>query len=141
MHIGGLARHRGFAWLIVSWLAVMVIRSIALYAAKHGINKAIDSPFDALWWGVVTLSTVGYGDVFPITPEGKLAPMVLMLLGIGLFSAITATATSYLISTSRPPDPSRGGQVVEELERLAGLREQGSLTDDEFTLAKKRLLV
>ena len=67
--------------------------------------------------------------------------MVLMLLGIGLLSAITATATSYLISTGRPPDPSRGGQVAEELERLAGLREQGSLTDDEFTLAKKRLLV
>ena len=63
-----------------------------------------------------------------------------MLLGIGLFSAITATATSYLISTGRPADPSRGGLVVEELERLAGLREQGSLTDDEFTVAKKRLL-
>ena len=118
----------------------MVICSIALYAAEHGINKAIDSPFDALWWGVVTLSTVGYGDVYPITPEGKLAAMVLMLLGIGLFSAITATATSYLISTGRPPDPSRGGQVVDELERLAGLREQGSLNDDEFALAKKRLL-
>jgi len=140
MHVGGLARHRGFAWLIVAWLAVMVICSIALYAAEHGINKAIDSPFDALWWGVVTLSTVGYGDVYPITPEGKLAAMVLMLLGIGLFSAITATATSYLISTGRPPDDSKAGRVVDELERLAGLREQGSLTDAEFSRAKERLL-
>src|SRR5579862_3505719 len=137
MHVGGLARHRGFAWLIVAWLAVMVICSIALYAAEHGINKAIDSPFDALWWGVVTLSTVGYGDVYPITPEGKLAAMVLMLLGIGLFSAITATATSYLISTGRPPDDSKAGRVVDELERLAGLREQGSLTDAEFSRAKE----
>ncbi len=140
MHVDGLARHRGFAWLIVSWLAVMVICSIALYAAEHGINKAIDSPFDALWWGVVTLSTVGYGDVYPITPEGRLAAMVLMLLGIGLFSAITATATSYLLSTSKPRDTSGQGLVVDELERLASLREQGSLTDDEFILAKKRLL-
>jgi voltage-gated potassium channel len=89
---------------------------------------------------VVTLSTVGYGDVYPITPEGKLAAMVLMLLGIGLFSAITATATSYLISTGRPPDPSKAGQVVDELERLAELREQGSLTNEEFTRAKERLL-
>jgi Short C-terminal domain len=66
--------------------------------------------------------------------------MVLMLLGIGLFSAITATATSYLISTGRPHDESRGGHFVEEMERLAVLREQGSLTDEEFAEAKRRLL-
>ena len=140
MHIQGLARHRGFAWLVVAWLAVMVICSVALYAAEHGINKAVESPFDALWWGVVTLSTVGYGDVYPITPEGRLAAMVLMLLGIGLFSAITATVTSYLISTQAPHDETRGGRMVEEIERLAALREQGSLTDEEFARAKERLI-
>lgn len=139
-HLDGIARHRGFAWLVISWLAVMVLCSIALYAAEHGINKAIDSPFDALWWGVVTLSTVGYGDVYPITPEGRLAAMILMILGIGLFSAITATVTSYLLSTQPPHDTSRGGKMVEEMERLALLRDQGSLTEEEFTRAKERLL-
>lgn len=140
MHLDGLARYRGFAWLVVAWLAVMALCSIALYAAEHGINKAIESPFDALWWGVVTLSTVGYGDVYLVTPEGRLAAMVLMLLGIGLFSAITATVTSYLLATQTPHDETRGGRLVEEIERLALLREQGSLTDEEFATAKGRLL-
>jgi voltage-gated potassium channel len=140
MHLDRMARHRGFAWLLVAWVTVMAICSIALYAAEHGLNKAIESPFDALWWGVSTLSTVGYGDVYPVTPEGRLAAMVLMILGIGLFSAITASITSYLISTGRTGDVSTGGLFTDELERLAGLREQGSLTEDEFNRAKRRVL-
>ena len=103
-----MARHRGLAWLFVAWLAVMVICSAFLYTAEVGINKAIASPWDALWWGIVTLTTVGYGDVTPVTPvEGKVAASVLMLLGIGLFSAITATVTSFMLTTGRRR-PGRG---------------------------------
>jgi voltage-gated potassium channel len=97
-HVGGLARHKGFAWLVLCWLGVMVVCSAWLYIAEHGLNKAVENPFDALWWGVVTLTTVGYGDVIPQTPEGRLAAMCLMLLGISLFGALTATVTSYILS-------------------------------------------
>jgi hypothetical protein len=77
--------------------------------------------------------------VYPVTLEGRLVAMILMLLGIGLFSAITATATSYLLST-RPHEGGEAGGLVEGLARLTDLREQGSLTDEEFTRAKQRLL-
>jgi voltage-gated potassium channel len=50
---------------------------------------ASSTAFDALWWGVSTLTTVGYRDTVPVTAEGRLAAMVPMLLGIVLFSAIT----------------------------------------------------
>lgn len=42
-------------------------------AAENGVNDAIDSPVDALWWGIVTLTTVGYGDVYPVTGEGRIS--------------------------------------------------------------------
>jgi voltage-gated potassium channel len=135
-HVESLARHRGFAWLILAWLGVMAICSFGLYVAEHGINKAIDSPFDALWWGVSTLTTVGYRDVYPVTPEGRLAAMLLMLLGIGLFGAITATITSYLVS----PQPTSTGSEIDELERIAALHDAGALTEDEFTSAKAAVL-
>ena len=99
LHLHGLAQHKAFAWLLLAWIGVMAVCSAWLYIAEHGINKAVDNPFDALWWGVVTLTTVGYGDVTPVTTEGRVAAMALMLLGIGLFGAITATITSYLMTS------------------------------------------
>jgi voltage-gated potassium channel len=139
MHFQGLARHRGFAWLIVSWLSVMVVCSAFVYQAEHGVNELIASPFDALWWGVTTLTTVGYGDTYPVTQEGRLGAMILMLLGIGLFSAITATITSYFIS-QETPSRDTADRVVERLQRLAELRREGSLTEDEFVAAKVRAI-
>jgi len=165
LHIHGLARHKGFAWLLVAWIGVMAVCSAWLYIAEHGINKAVDNPFDALWWGVVTLTTVGYGDVTPVTTEGRIAAMVLMLLGIGLFGAITATITSYILSTdlrrmeskvetdvvldqtierrtaaSAESTSSASGSLVSDLERLAALHRTGDLTADEFAKAKNGLL-
>lgn len=139
LHLQGIARHRGFASLLVAWLTVMAICSAALYAIEHGVNQAIASPFDALWWGVVTLSSVGYGDVYPITPEGRLVAMVLMILGIGLFSAITATITSYFISLQHSDEP-HSLQFVEHLARLGELRRDGLLTEEEFVAAKARAI-
>jgi voltage-gated potassium channel len=139
MHIQGLARHRGFAWLLVAWLSIMVVCSAFVYQAEHGVNQLMASPFDALWWGVTTLTTVGYGDTYPVTSEGRLGAMVLMLLGIGLFSAITATITSYFIS-QETPSRNRGDRVVERLQRLADLRREGSLTEEEFAVAKARAI-
>jgi voltage-gated potassium channel len=161
MHLHGLARHKGFAWLLLAWLGVMAVCSAWLYIAEHGINKAVDNPFDALWWGVVTLTTVGYGDVTPVTTEGRLAAMALMLL----FGAITATITSYIMTsdlrrmeskvevdvdldrtmekrTAAPAEStsSASGTLVSDLERLAALRRNGDLTADEFSAAKQQTL-
>jgi voltage-gated potassium channel len=134
MHVQGVARHRGFAWLVVAWLSVMAVTSAFVYFAEHGANKFLDSPFDALWWGISTVTTVGYGDLQ--TPEARLAAMVLMLLGIGLFSAITATITSYFISQGSGHRPS----LPDELRALADLRADGALTEDEFEAAKTSLI-
>ena len=123
-----IARHRGLARLIVVWLAVMVVCSVGFYLAENGASKWVTSPLDALWWGVVTLSTVGYGDVYPVTPEGKLFASALMILGIGLFGAITATMASYLVATQN----GEADGPLDHLRDLVRLRDAGVVTADEF---------
>ena len=135
-HVGRLVNHRGLGLLITAWLGVMVVCSAGLYIAENGVNKAITSPLDALWRGVVTLTTVGYGDVYPVTPEGRLAASALMLLGIGLFGAITATITSYLIATGKPAAVTPSTQLRE----LARLRDDGIIDEAEFVATKANLL-
>jgi voltage-gated potassium channel len=138
MSVERLAGHRGLIWLFAAWLGVAVICSIALYAAENGVNDAVRSPADALWWGVVTLTTVGYGDVYPMTPEGRLAAGALMVLGITLFSGITATITSFMVSTSAGSADDR--DPAGRLSQIGELRERGLITPDEFEAKKAELL-
>jgi voltage-gated potassium channel len=129
-----LAKHKGLIWLLVAWTGVMFLSAWGLYVSEVDVNRAVQSPIDALWWGLTTMTTVGYGDVYPMTAEGRVSAAVLMILGIGLYSAITATLTSFLIAGDRTTD------VADQLERLSALHESDRLSDAEFAIAKSTVL-
>jgi voltage-gated potassium channel len=66
---------------------VLVISSSLMYYVEHGAQpKAFPNIPAAMWWGVVTLTTVGYGDIYPVTVLGKIAGAIIALSGIGLFA-------------------------------------------------------
>ena len=70
---------------------MIVISAMALYYAEHDAQPQVYSSIPAsLWWAVTTLTTVGYGDVSPITPTGKIVAAVVMLTGIGLIALPTS---------------------------------------------------
>lgn len=127
-----MARHRNLARLFLTWGSVMVISSAGLYLAESGENDKIKEPGDALSWGIVTLTTVGYGDIAPITPEGRIAAGALMLLGITLFAGITATITSFLVeSPAKAAEPRPTSEAEDRIYQLIRLRDAGVLSDAE----------
>jgi voltage-gated potassium channel len=68
-------------------LILLIISSSMMYLIENNVQpKAFSSIPAAMWWGVATLTTVGYGDVYPITIIGKLLGAVIAILGIGLFA-------------------------------------------------------
>ena len=52
---------------------------------------------DAIWWSYVTITTVGYGDKFPVTTEGRIIGSILMTTGVGIFGTFTALVSSWFI--------------------------------------------
>lgn len=129
------AAHRGLIALFGAWLTVAVICGTAVYFAEIGQNPEITTFGDALWWAVVTVATVGYGDVAPITPEGRLAAAVLIVVGITLWAAVTGTITSVLVSGQ-----SATASVPEQIRQLAELRRDELLSEAEFEAKKVELL-
>ncbi len=59
------------------------------------IEPEINNYPDALWWAIVTATTVGYGDIVPVTPIGRILASIMMLFGIAFIGMITSTITNF----------------------------------------------
>ena len=74
---------------------VVVIGSLVAYHAEHPTNPGFATIGDALWWGIVTLTTVGYGDIVPETSTGRWASVVIMFTGIAVLGLLAGSLASF----------------------------------------------
>jgi voltage-gated potassium channel len=72
----------------------------------------------ALWWAVTTVTTVGYGDVVPITPEGRGVAVFVMLIGVGIFSYVTASISAFLVEQHREQESVTMQDIMRQLQVL-----------------------
>jgi voltage-gated potassium channel len=111
-----LATHRNVHFVLLA-VAAMVFGCAALVLdfEQHAKGSTIHNYGQALWWAIVTVTTVGYGDTYPVTAAGRGVAVVLMLVGIGLIGVLTATVASYFVGQTA--DRERA-ELVERLDRL-----------------------
>lgn len=114
LHLVFSSRRRGgVAAVALSMFLLVVAASIGILFCETAGNSNIKTAGDAVWWSVTTVTTVGYGDHYPVTSSGRLIAIILMFAGVGLFGAMSGIVASLFLGRRE-----RDFVAVAELELL-----------------------
>jgi voltage-gated potassium channel len=92
---------------LITMPLLMFTSAVAAYEAERYVEGSNITNFgDAIWWSLVSITTVGYGDFFPVTFQGRIISSLLLIVGIGLFSSLTALLAAWVIAERKSSDAS-----------------------------------
>lgn len=112
-------RARGtFATVAMISIVMVIASSIAILNLEDMPDSNIKTPSDALWWSFVTITTVGYGDRFPVTHEGRIVAALLMTAGVGLFGTFTGYVASFFMEAEQKKEENDMRQLIDEVKLL-----------------------
>jgi len=111
-----MSREIWFEMMVIFILSIqcIIIAGVLFYALENGDNPQAGNIFDGIWWSVITVTTIGYGDIYPITFGGKILGMILAMVGIGLVALPTGILTSGFIRALR--SEKKISQLVDSIE-------------------------
>jgi len=118
-----LIYQRTFSTVAMTSIVSALTAATLMYVVEKGGDGPIQSYPDALWWAAATVTTVGYGDVFPKTPAGRGIAFLLMLIGISVFGVLTARVAALFVEASED-DNQHGKKLDEVLARLDRLERE-----------------
>jgi voltage-gated potassium channel len=110
------------ALIVIVVVTVGSILIVLIEAPVEGSN--IKSGADAVWWSIVTVSTVGYGDRFPVTPEGRLIGTLMIVMGVSLFSVLTSYIATQFMAMRKTSGPSETELLRREVAELRAAIQQ-----------------
>ena len=127
------SQYATFITILLGGMTLTIASLLVLEFESRAPGANIKTGGDAIWWGIVTITTVGYGDYYPISTFGRLTGVFVMFAGIGIIGALASILASLLVSPSTPDeapadaspsvapsvDPAGVAAIVDE---LAGLR-------------------
>jgi voltage-gated potassium channel len=126
----GVAKRGAFPYLVIATATIAIGAGVL---ARLTDEKDFESYGDAIWWSLVTLLTVGYGDIVPHTTWGRIIGAGVMIFGVTFLSFLTATVTSLFISSEE------GDREARTLERDAEYKAMLQRIDDRLAAIESRL--
>jgi len=109
---------KGFTPFLVAVGAVIVSCGVGVWLVEREVADAqVTTLADAMWWAIVTSTTVGYGDMVPVTPVGRGIAVLLMVTGVALLSVVTANIAAFFVEEAEAADH----EVQDRLARIESL--------------------
>jgi len=137
---GTAIRTRVMAYVIASALLLVYTVALSVLNFERGApNANITTMGDSLWWAIVTITTIGYGDYYPVTVPGRWAAAALMVGGFAALGMVTAAVSSWLVESvtaattvrTKAAEPSNSEEFVLLTAQINTLRDQLALRLDE----------
>ncbi|MBR5933036.1 MAG: NAD-binding protein [Treponema sp.] len=92
---------------------ILVVIMLVIYASEKDRNDNINTLFDAIWYTIVTITTVGYGDITPVSVFGRISAITLLVVGVAIFGALSGKFASFLLDRQQKKD--RGLLTMEKM--------------------------
>jgi voltage-gated potassium channel len=97
------SKYAGFITILLAIIVLTVASVLVLQFESRSPDAKITSGNDALWYAVVTITTVGYGDYYPVTTPGRITAMFIMVAGVGIIGALASILASLLVGGGSAP--------------------------------------
>jgi voltage-gated potassium channel len=110
--------HHNLHFVLLSVAVIFAAAGLEVAFEAHARGANIHGFADAVWWAVVTVTTVGYGDKFPVTAAGRGVAVVLMLVAIGLIGVLTATVASFFVGEKADEEQAALDQRLDRIEAM-----------------------
>ncbi len=106
-----------FITVLLAGIVLSVASILVLEAESRAPDGNIKTAGDAIWWGIVTITTVGYGDRYPVTLFGRIVAVFVMFAGVGIIGALASILASLLVAPATPDEPAPDAAAADPVPR------------------------
>ncbi len=117
--VGNAIRGRVVVYTVSGAVLLVYVGALAELQTERGAADTHITNFgDAIWWAITTITTVGYGDIYPVTSTGRFIAVLMMIGGISLVGSITATIASWIVQTVAVEDQAHNAVTAAQISGL-----------------------